>query len=190
MLEKILVKKNNFIVITGGPGTGKSSLIRMLEGKGQVVVHEQSRIFIQEALASQSGITPWQDLKAFSDLVFNARKADFLSQNSSQYVYFDRALPDALAYMLLDGLTIPKTYWADCKNYRYHSNVFISPPWEKIYIQDRERQEDFQKAVEIDKALRKTYALLGYTVVDLPLVSIENRLEYIFHHLQWAQKKF
>ena len=57
--------------------------------------------------------------------------------------------------------------------FRYHSRVFIAPPWEEIFRQDRERKQDFEEAVRTYEVLAETYAKCGYELVELPRVSVE-----------------
>jgi predicted ATPase len=173
------------VIITGGPSTGKTSLISKLEELGHVVQQEKSRDIIKESLANNSDVLPWDNLIAFSEKVIFQRQQQFelcksIDKNIS---FFDRGIPDVLAYLDCDNIEIPEHFLKIAKNVKYYSTVFITPAWEEIYITDNERREDFSKAVELMSHIEKTYLNLGYNVVFIPKDTIENRIKFILNNL-------
>jgi predicted ATPase len=50
------------IIISGGPGFGKTTLILELEKAGFQCVHESSREIIHEQMQSGGNFLPWKDL--------------------------------------------------------------------------------------------------------------------------------
>ena len=50
---------------------------------------------------------------------------------------------------------------------------------QEIFVNDSERPESFEDAVEINRFLKSTYQELGFNVVELPKVSIEERVVFI-----------
>ena len=65
------------VILSGGPGTGKTSIINHLEKNGSSVFHEVSREIIKQELAANSRILPWDKLFEFSEKVFKGRLDDF-----------------------------------------------------------------------------------------------------------------
>jgi predicted ATPase len=61
--------------------------------------------------------------------------------------------------------------------YRYNSMVFLFPPWSEIYCHDTERKQTFQEAIETWVAVKKGYADSGYLTIDVPKLSVEERVE-------------
>ena len=171
------------VVITGGPGTGKTSLILKLEELGYPVCYEQARAFIQKAHRSEGGVSPWTDLMAFSEKVLNARLDDYQKAQVGNFNFYDRGLPDALAYLHRDGKTLPDDWISLVMAYRYEPTVFIAPPWDEIFHKDEERLENFTELVDIHEHLVNTYDNLGYRLCELPLLSIEERIEFIIDEL-------
>ncbi len=55
-----------FFVITGGPGSGKSTLIDALQGRGYARTMEAGRGVIQDQVAIGGSALPWSDPLAFS----------------------------------------------------------------------------------------------------------------------------
>ena len=65
-----------------------------------------------------------------------------------------------------------------CVEHRY-DEVLILPPWKEIYVQDNERMENFEQACGIHDALEKTYIDLGYSPIEVPFGTIENRMQFV-----------
>lgn len=186
MVEKILripevdVKR---VVITGGPGTGKTSLITALENAGYPVKHEQARIFIDNTNKGLSNLSPWTDLLAFSERVMNARHEDYQGAQFGSFNFYDRGLPDTLAYLRRDGKSIPDDWISLVTSHRYERVVFIAPPWQEIFHQDNERMESYEELLSIHQYLIDTYENLGYELRELPRIPIEERLHFVIKEL-------
>ncbi len=179
--------KVNRVIITGGPSTGKTSLIKELEIGGYNCIHETSREIIQESLANNSDVLPWKDLMKFSEKVILQRKDHYhsaKSKHSKKFTFFDRGIPDVFAYMEYDNLEIPKEYLELGDSLRYHSKVFLTPAWKSIFENDDERVEDFRKAEQLEHFIHNTYKDLGYEVVLVPKGTIENRIKFILENLE------
>ena len=172
--------KNRKIVITGGPGTGKSSIIQDLEKKGENCLHEISR---QVTLAAQrEGIDQLFLHKPllFSEKLLEGRLKQYMeaSDYESGPVFIDRGLPDVVAYMDYFKTDYPEVFNDTCKNHPYDL-VFILPPWKEIYKSDNERYEIFDEALKISSYLYDTYKRYGYDPIEVPKLSIEDRTQFI-----------
>lgn len=170
------------VVITGGPGTGKTTLIAALEASGRTVQHEVARQFIRKAALGEPYPTPASDLYAFSQLVFQARQQQW--ETVQGLAFLDRGVPDAMAYLALSGMRIPREMTNWCEHNRYHHTVWIAPPWPEIFHPDAERHETFADVVAIDQLLRSTYAQLGYLVLDIPLLPVAERVVFLMDHCE------
>jgi predicted ATPase len=172
------------IVISGGPGSGKTTLIKRLESSGHRVFHEVSREFTRAA--QQQGIDQLflKDPLHFSRILLEARTSQFSSASGSenQKVFYDRGLPDVLSYMDYLGVSYTDHFLETCKKYRY-DQVFLLPPWEEIYVQDSERYETFQKATEIYRFLRHGYRKFDYDIVEIPPGSIDERVNLLLDRI-------
>jgi predicted ATPase len=69
------------------------------------------------------------------------------------------------------------------ETFRYNRRVFIAPPWEEIFQQDRERKQDFAEAVRTHEIVVQTYVSLNYQLLELPRVSVDERLEFVLEHV-------
>ena len=172
--------KNRKIVITGGPGTGKSSIIYKLEENGEKCLHEISRQVTLEA--QKEGIDQLFLHKPllFSEKLLEGRLNQFLEASELQLdpVFLDRGLPDVVAYMDYFDTDYPEVFNETCKNNHY-DKIFILPPWKEIYKSDNERYESFEEALKISSYLYSTYRRFGYEPVEVPKLSVEDRTQFI-----------
>lgn len=168
------------ILLIGGPGSGKSSLIHLLEAQGYNVHHEISREVIlkaQERGIDQLFLT---DPLAFSDQLLEGRIFQF-NNATAGLNFYDRGIPDVPAYHIYTGDSIPDEYIAASKAHKYDL-VFYMPPWETIYERDNERYETYEQAVIIGSTLVGFYKSLGYTPIYVPFIPLQERLDFIMNH--------
>jgi len=179
--------KTKRIVVTGGPGTGKTALIKSLEENGFYCVHEVIRDMTLELKNSRNEIEDMinpiasaEDPKLFNDHLMSLRLKDFeRAENlNKKYVFYDRGMPDVLAYMDYFNQTYDDSYSRLCIENQYDL-VLIVPPWKEIYVQDNERMENFEQAIEIHNHLENTYYALGYDVIEIPIETVTNRLNFV-----------
>lgn len=170
--------KNNFYVITGGPGGGKTSLLETLASKGYDYVPETARQIIKERLSK--GVTARPDAKTFAREIFEQDWKNFISNSDrSSFLFFDRSFMDS-ACMLFDSDidTYDKIKNTHLTN-RYNNKVFIAPPWQEIYSNDSERDQSFEQSIEVYRRLKNWYEEHDYDIVILPKDTIQNRIKFI-----------
>lgn len=185
-----MVKKARRFIITGGPGSGKSTLLEALRCEGLNCYAEVSRELIRQQAARPDGVLPWRNLPAFASLAFSAmlRQHDH-ADGSGEICFFDRGIPDIFGYLRHGGYEIPDNYLAAHARCRYERVVFILPPWEEIYVNDSERPQRFEESAELYHAIGSTYATLGYTLVEVPKMSVDSRCGFILGHLHGLENK-
>ena len=171
-------------MISGGPGSGKTTLIAHLQGIGLNCMHEISREVIIEA--QKDGIEQLflTNPMLFSQKLLEGRLKQFneVANFSSSFVFYDRGMPDVTAYMDYIDSAYPDDFSKTCNDNRYDL-VFLLPPWEAIYQQDNERYESFEQAEKVYEFLVQGYQKYGYNVVEVPTGTIEDRTDYIIEHL-------
>jgi len=175
---------NRKYVVSGGPGFGKTSIINELEKRGYHSVHEISRSIIKEQLDSGGDVLPWKNLNTFSRLVFERRVIQHSETPHHLHSFFDRGVPDVVAYMVRDELELPEKYVHALSELNYNQFIFLTPPWPEIFINDNERKESFEQACDIHTFIKDTYTNLGYTTFEIPKVNVNDRVDFILTNLQ------
>ena len=175
--------KERYFLLTGPFGSGKSTLLEHLQSRGIRGIVEPARPILAEQRSIQGNGLPEKDPRLFVELMFS-RMLNTYWQNEALPgpVLFDRGIPDILGYARLFGFDFQPAENA-AHVYRYNPQVFIAPAWEKIYCTDDERTLPFAQALKFGNDLRVIYERFGYTLIDLPCVSVEERVDFIFDRL-------
>ncbi|MGJ8684344.1 MAG: AAA family ATPase [Nonlabens sp.] len=169
------------ILLIGGPGSGKTTLIQHMESQGLLVHHEISRQVILEA--QEKGIDQLflTDPLAFSNSLLAGRINQF-NNAVSGLNFYDRGIPDVPAYHVFTGDPIPDDYLAACNEYIYDM-VFLLPPWKEIYQSDNERYETFEQAQTISDILKEFYERFNYKPIVIPKGTIEERYSFLISQI-------
>jgi len=172
------------IVITGGPGSGKTTLINELIRRDYTCIPEISRQVTLEAREKGIEYLFLEDPLLFSKLLLEGREKQYLEAKKldTNTVFFDRGLPDIHAYMNYYNTEYPEIYLKKSKEYIYN-NIFLLPPWKAIYSTDNERHESYALAIDLYHHLKNAYTDLGYTTIEVPIGNINDRVDFILKKL-------
>ena len=170
----------SFHVITGGPGSGKTTLIDALAEAGFARTIEAGRAIIQDQTAIDGPALPTRDPVLFAELMLSWELQSYRSaQAQDGPVFFDRGVPDIAGYYRLIGKTVPPHVTAATERFRYNRRVFAAPPWPEIFDQDAERKQTFDEAVRTFEAVTGAYRDFGYELVLLPLAPVSQRVAFV-----------
>ncbi len=171
---------DRLFIITGGPGSGKSTVINALAKRGISTMPEGGRAIIQDQVAIGGNALPWSDRRAFAELMLSWEMRSYrMAMALKGRVIFDRGVPDVLGYLRLSGLSIPAHVERAAQMFRYNRRVFIAPPWREIFQIDAERRQSFEEARATYEAMIESYSDLGYELIQLPLISVEERVNFL-----------
>lgn len=177
---------DRFVIITGGPSAGKSTLIDCLAGRGYGSTLEAGRAILQAQASIAEPPLPWADQLLFAELILSWELRSYRAATEHDgLVFFDRGLPEVVGFYTQDGLAVPPHFRNAAARYRYHPRVFIAPPWQAIFTQDQERTQTYDDALRQHDVLVDCYTAAGYELVTLPLVSAEARASFVLEKLSF-----
>jgi len=153
--------------ITGGPSTGKTSIIKELK-KEFIVFPEIAREILKNKEYNQK-----VQEEILQEQINQLNRADKLDK----IVFFDRGIPDSLAYFKYHNFPISKEMLNVIKNKKHYELVFFLDfaPYQK----DEIRKETKEQAEKIHRLIYQAYENLGYKIIKVPLMSVEKRVEFI-----------
>jgi len=174
------MKKTNWHVITGAPCAGKTAVILELERRGYTVVHEVARAYIDAEIGKGRDLRQIKaDLPVFEGHILKTKVRIEAGLDPEDIVFLDRAVPDSIAYYQLTGLD-PAEPFERSRAMRY-KQIFL---FERIQFKtDAVRSEDDHIAAGLDRLLEAAYRKLGYTPVRVPLMPVDERVDYVLEKI-------
>ena len=160
-------------------GAGKSTVLNELRSRGILCIDETARIVLKEQRASGGTGVPDKDPGLFNSLMLEKMLSDFKENaDESLPVVFDRGIPDVIAYTRFLN-TDPGEAIKASETFKYNKCVFMFSAWKEIYTNDEERRMSFELSVKFGEIVKGVYADLGYEILDVPFVLVEERVEFI-----------
>jgi predicted ATPase len=173
-------------VLTGGPGSGKSSILLALEQRGEAVIREAAEDYIK--LRQAQGVAePWKEpdfQQKIMELQMQREKdAEKIAKN--RRVWLDRGLIDGLAYLQLQGKSL---------NGRTASRIIKqAKPYKLIFLienlghcdKNKVRRENQEEALQLEKMQEQNYYYAGYDPVRIAPGPLERRVQDV---LEWARQ--
>ena len=159
--------------------------MKVLAKRGYRYIEEPARSIIDEQRSIGGEGIYDKNPRLFIDLMLSRSIHQYLTEPSNnEIIFFDRGIPDLLAYAACFDLEPgPENKAADI--YRYHDIVFFAPCWRDIFTNDEDRRLTFEQAVEFGEDLKLAYQQKGYKLIELPCVSIEQRVDLILSKLEF-----
>lgn len=171
---------DRFFVLSGGPGSGKTTLIEALGRRGFATTAEAGRAIIRDQTAIGGPATHQNDPALFAEIMLAFDMQSYrLALDKEGPVFFDRGVTELAGYHRMMGMPAPAHFRTAAERFRYNPKVFIAPPWPEIFANDGERKQSFGEAVTTHDASVRIYAEFGYKIVALPKASVEERLRFV-----------
>jgi predicted ATPase len=172
--------------ITGGPSSGKTSIINELENQKEEVIREAATDYILNKIAS--GITePWKEETFILDIlkVQLEREDPYLTKEGR--VFVDRGVFDAYSFAMPNNLAGTKTLAAINKllnsidlNQRYKAIFFILPHSDDFStLQTEVRRENNFDAAKQEAATFATYCRHDHFILVPGNLSPRDRAHFI-----------
>jgi predicted ATPase len=175
--------KDNCFILTGAPGSGKSTLVQLLRARGVQCVDEPARRVIAEQRTIGGFGVSDRDPRLFVELLLSHSISDYknFTQQKTASI-FDRGVADTIAYANLYSMPFEHG-WNAAREYRVNRRVFFAPCWEAIYTTDEERTMSFQASEGMGADLRRIYEALNYEVIELPRVTPQERANFVLQRI-------
>jgi predicted ATPase len=175
---------DNFIIISGGPGGGKTTLIDALAMLGHGRTIEAGRFIIQ-AQAEIGGMgVHFGDQALFAELMLMHEIRSYEEAMAAPgLVFCDRGVPELVGYLPMVGRPVPHHFKRAAELYRYNRTVFLTPPWREIFANDPERKQDWAEAVRTYEHCEAVYRAQGYEPVILPKASVRDRVRFVLERV-------
>lgn len=193
------LRPTNWWVITGGPSTGKSALLKNLKQRGYGGMEEAARDEINIGLDKGRTIEQIRADEVEFQIAILRKKEKLEDQTpEKELVFWDRGLDgDSLAYFSVSKR--PETY-SEPYFYSYESDpkmVVLRRRYKGIFLldqlsyeQDYARVEDAVRGAQIHRLIGFEYGLIGYEPVRVPVfpgneaVSVNQRAQFIIDHIR------
>ena len=175
---------NNFFVITGATGSGKTALIQELKKRGYRCVEEIARHIIQEQIKTGGDAVPWKNIQHFKELMLERFIQTYAQEDSQEITFFDRDVLDLVAYDRLTRTKSSQKLLTAVQNFSYNNRVFLIPPWKEIYHTDSERKQTYEEAVAAYENLVKVYTEYGRQLIEVPKMSVQERADFVISHVK------
>lgn len=175
-------RANNWHVITGGPSTGKTTVINMLDERGYKTAIEHARHYIDTMRIDGHTVEEIRNNKRQFQLgVLDMQIEQEKAIQPEDLVFLDRAIPDAMAYYQFLKLDYDEKLLNTIKNISY-KKIFILDrlPFTKDYA----RTEDEEDQKLIHQLIIDVYTSLGFPIVLVPVLPPVERLEFILNNIE------
>ncbi|HEU5164084.1 MAG TPA: ATP-binding protein [Chitinophagaceae bacterium] len=174
-------RKTNWYVITGGPGSGKTTVVNRLNMLGYHTTIEHARHFIDtEMITGKTVEEIRKNQEEFQRGILEMQIIQESALSPHDLVFLDRALPDALAYYLFLNLPVDTKLENALSNASY-KKIFIldSLP----LVNDYARREDEAAQKEISNLITEVYESLPFPVLHVPVLTPAERTDFILKNL-------
>lgn len=170
----------HFFVLTGGPGSGKSTLIAALRDVGFPGSVEAGRAIIKDQARIGGPALPWNNPALFSELMLSWEMRSYgIAAANDGFHFFDRGVPDIIGYLRLSRLEVPLHVKEAARLCLYNRKVFLLPPWPEIFAQDSERKQSLEEAKRTFDAVAEAYADCGYELLEVPRMTVADRRRFV-----------
>lgn len=163
---------SEYVVITGGPCVGKTTLIKALRQNGHKVMPEVGTIVIRRGLEH-----PARNRHAFQASVLQ-RQLKMEARHAGETRFLDRGLLDGAAYYQIDALPVPADFDAlDVSHYRV---CFVLEPL-GMFEHDgiRPQFEDLEFTERLTPLLENCYSERGIRTIRVPAMTVDERVKFV-----------
>jgi predicted ATPase len=178
--------QTNWHAIIGGPCSGKSTLLNLLNKQGYKTIPERARLYIEEIIARGKSCHPiLEDGERLQQKILELQITVESELIPEEFLFLDGAVPASLAWFRVFGLN-PNKMLADCFLHRYAS-IFLL---DLLPFKSDVGRIDEMSLIRnfLDECQMLDFNALGYNVIRVPILPPEERVSFVLENL--ASKKY
>jgi predicted ATPase len=178
------MQNNNWYVVTGGPCSGKTTTLELIEKMGYRVEYEQARLLIDNEMKKGRVLEEIRkDEYLFQKKVLEMKIKLEDELPKDQLIFIERGIPDSTAYY-------EKLCSVKRKDDAFLESSLMRSKYKKVFLfelldykKDYARVENSDEAKSLELALERSYTELGIEVVRVPPMSVKERIKFILVRL-------
>lgn len=173
--------KGKWFVITGGPSSGKTTVIHALAHHGFHTLPEFARSVIEREMHDGKSIRAVQhEERKIQKIILQTQLTAEKKLPKNRIVFLDRGAPDSVAYYRLHN--IKDSYAVHASKNRPYKKVFLFDLLPYRY--DGVRIENAKIAKKIERLIEQAYTELGYDVIRVPVMSVRQRVGFVLTRIK------
>ncbi len=179
------------LILTGAPGSGKTSVLMALRSRGYDVIQEAATAVICREQA-QGDDEPWAQATFIDEIVALQRQLESVPRRSG-LAFYDRSPICTLALSTYLGYPVSAALSAEIDRIRrersYDRRVFFVR--EIGFCEPTAaRRITFEDSLKFERLHEETYRALGYELVDVPRGDVADRADRIETHVaSWRSSR-
>ncbi len=165
-----------WVVLTGPPSSGKTTLLNLFANAGERTSADSTRQLISDVVKSGRTANEFRFADDFQPRVLDAMAAAEARLDPDELTVLEYALPCNIAFHRTEGRPLTPGLADAAVRYRY-ADVFILDPvgWQS----DAERVEGEEYQAHVHAHLFDVYRELGYDPVKVPAMSAAERFDLV-----------
>ncbi len=166
-------------VLTGGPSSGKTSIIIALEMQGFPVIREAAEdyILLENAKGNEK---PWEDKDFQHNILRIQKQRESAIPDCIREAFIDRGIADGLAYYQKENRKPP---WLQLEAIEY----LKKRPYDRVFLIENIgecakgyiRRENQEEALWLERQQYENYKSIGHEVIRIANIPLDERLRKI-----------
>jgi len=134
---------------------------------------------IEEQIKIGGNLIPWINRYAFEKELLKRKINAYLSSPDNKICFFDRGIPEAIAFFRLEDKSIPNEFFGAAEKYKDNEKIFVLPPWKDIYKNRPLRPQTWNEALRLHELIVEAYTELKYKIIKVPKKTVEERTKFM-----------
>lgn len=169
-------QRTRWVVITGPPSSGKTTLLRLFAEAGEATSADSTRELIADVVVAGRDAKEFRFADDFQPRVLAAMVAAEGKLNPNCRVFLEYALPCNIAFHRTERRELTPGVAEAARRAHYEAVFILAPlPWEN----DAQRVEDAEYQATVYEHMFSVYRELGFEPVAVPVMSPGERRDFV-----------